>query len=90
MFNVNLETSDPAGKPLKVEWIIQPEQHTKLSAGEEEPVLPELTEPIVKGDEKHAEIKAPKEPGAYRVFAYVRNGGGVAVANVPFRVEAPK
>lgn len=86
VFAAELDCNDPAGQPLQVRWLIQPEQGTKLTAGAEEKILPELTSHILSGDLKHAEVTAPAEPGAYRLFAYVRNGSGAAVANVPFRV----
>lgn len=36
------------------------------------------------------EFRVPESGGAYRLFAYMRNGsGGAAVANVPFFVDAP-
>lgn len=85
-FAANLECADLSGQPLQVRWVIQPEQGTKLTAGAEEKTLPEFTSHILSGDLKHAEVSAPEEPGAYRLFAYVRNGSGAAVANVPFRV----
>ena len=89
-FTVALDAADPANKPLQVQWVVQPEQTVRLGDGAEEPVLPELPDVVVKGDETHAELRAPQKPGGYRVFAYVRNGSGAAVANVPFKVETPK
>lgn len=84
-----LEASDPAGKPLQVQWVVQPEQTHFLTAGAEENALKELADLVIAGDGQHAEIRTPKEPGAYRLFAYVRNGSGAAVANIPFYVSAP-
>ncbi|MEI9896452.1 MAG: glycoside hydrolase family 2 TIM barrel-domain containing protein [Chthoniobacter sp.] len=89
VINVDLEVSDPDKKPLQVQWLVQPEQDKKGTGGEEEPVLPELTEPILVGDATHAEVRLPKEPGAYRIFVYVRNGTGAAVGNLPVRVHPP-
>jgi len=87
-FKVNLTAKDPTGGTLKVRWVIQPEQ-TKLGiGGKEEPVLPELQSLILASDDQHCEIRAPKEDGGYRVFAYVRNEAGASVGNVPFQVRA--
>jgi hypothetical protein len=87
-FSADLEATDPAGQPLQVRWVVQPEQTNRLSGGIEEPVLPELTDIIVRSDTAHAEVRAPEQPGGYRLFVYVRNSAGAAVANVPFRVAS--
>ena len=84
---VNLETSDPAGRPVKVRWVVQPEQNKTGVGGQEEPVLPELQAAIVSSDAQHCDINAPKNEGGYRVFAYANNGVGSSVANVPFHVH---
>ncbi len=90
VFSVDLEAADPSGRPLQVRWVVQPEQTKKLTAGAEEQPLPELTDSIVRGDGRSAEVRAPQAPGGYRLFAYVRNGVGAAVANVPFQVGGSK
>ena len=88
MLKAELEMSDPAGKPLQVRWVVQPEQTHKLTAGAEENMLPELTNNVTASDLHHAEVRVPAKPGGYRLFAYVRNGVGAAVANVPFYVSS--
>ena len=90
VLKAELEMSDPAGKPLQVRWVIQPEQTHKLTAGAEEGTLPEFTKDISTNDPHHAEVRVPAKPGGYRLFAYVRNGFGAAVANVPFYVTPPR
>ena len=85
-FTAELEAADPGGQPLQVRWVVQPEQANKLSAGAEEGKLPELTFMILQSDTNHAEIRAPEQAGGYRLFAYISNGAGAAVANVPFQV----
>ena len=85
ILQAELKASDPAGKPLAVRWVVQPEQPHQLSGGAEETTLPEYTNGIT-GDLHHAQVHVPAKPGAYRLFAYVRNGAGAAVANLPFLV----
>jgi len=85
-FCADLDAADPQGRPVQVRWVVQPEQLKKLTAGAEEQVLPELTDAVVRSDIRHGELRAPQQPGGYRLFAYVRNGAGAAVANVPFHV----
>lgn len=84
---VSLTATDPAARPFKVRWVVQPEQTKTGIGGQEEPVLPELQSAIVNSDAQHCEIVAPKNEGGYRVFAYVNNGVGSSVANVPFHVH---
>lgn len=86
VFSADLAASDPQSRPLQVRWVIQPEQPKRLTAGAEEQTLPELTNIVIQSDVRSAELRAPQQPGGYRLFAYVRNGVGAAVANVPFRV----
>lgn len=90
VFSAELEAADPSGRPLQVRWVVQPEQTKKLTAGAEEQTLPELTDSILRSDGRSAEVRAPQAPGGYRLFAYVRNGVGAAVANVPFHVVSGK
>jgi hypothetical protein len=89
-FSADLAATDPAGRPLQVRWVVQPEQPKKLTAGAEEQTLPEWTDLILRSDLRSAEVRAPQTPGGYRLFAYVRNGVGAAVANVPFHVGPAK
>ena len=85
---IRLVATDPAQQPLRVRWIVQPEQTRTLTAGREEPLLPEILSAIIRGDESGCEIAAPREPGGYRVFAYVHNAAGASVGNIPFHVAS--
>jgi hypothetical protein len=86
--NASLTASDPDGDALKVKWVLQREAHVLGVGGDAEEELPTFPDAIVKADEKQAEVKLPKTPGGYRLFAYVYDGqGGAAVANVPLRVK---
>lgn len=86
---IRLAVINPAPEPLRVRWVVQPEQTKTLSAGREEQLLPELQSAIVQGDEHGCEISAASLNGGYRVFAYVHNAAGASVGNVPFHVSAP-
>lgn len=89
-FTAELEASDPDGRALEVRWVVQPEQPKKLTAGAEEESLPELSDIVLRNDNRSAELRTPLKPGGYRLFVYVRNGIGAAVANVPFFVASGK
>lgn len=84
---VRLTAADANQKPLRVRWVVQPEQTKTLSAGREEQQLPEIPAAIVRSDNHGCEIVAPRNAGGYRVFAYVHNAAGAAVANLPFHVS---
>ena len=84
---IRLTATDPASRPLRVRWIVQPEQTKTLTAGKEEQLLPELQSAIKSSDANGCEIIAPRSAGAYRVFAYVHNETGASVGNIPFRVS---
>jgi hypothetical protein len=83
---IKLSANDPAQNPLRVRWIVQPEQTKTLTAGKEESLLPEIQSAIIRSDASGCEISAPTEPGGYRIFAYVHNASGASVGNIPFHV----
>ncbi len=85
---IKLTANDPAQQPLRVRWIVQPEQTKTLTAGREESLLPEIQSAIIRSDASGCEIAAPSEPGGYRVFAYVHNAAGASVGNIPFHVAS--
>jgi hypothetical protein len=83
----DLKTSDPEGDPIKVSWLLTSES-VYGTGGDHEAPLKKLPEAIVQSDEKHAEVKLPKEAGIYRLYAFVRDDHGhCAVANVPILVK---
>jgi hypothetical protein len=86
--SADLDAAEPDNQPLQVRWVVQPEQPNKSTGGAEEPALPELTSGIIQCDTAHAQVRTPEQPGGYRLFAYVRNSAGAAVANVPFCVRS--
>lgn len=86
ILKIRLSATNPGNCPLRVRWVVQPEQMKTLTAGREEELLPELPGAILRGDVQGCEIAVPEAPGAYRVFAYVYNDAGASVGNVPFLV----
>lgn len=88
-FKVQVQASDPAGRPIQLRWVVQPEQTKTGTGGQEEPILPELPGAIVSSDAQQCVLSAPHDVGGYRVFAYASNGAGASVANVPFHVHLP-
>lgn len=84
----SLETTDPDGDPLKVEWVVQAEPESASLGGDNQIAPPTLTEAIVKSDAHGVDVRAPKDPGPYRIYAFIRdNQGNGAVASLPFLVK---
>ena len=85
------EAADPEGGPLTVRWEVRSESRDRKEGGDRESEPPAHPECFVETKGLDAVFKAPTQPGAYRIFAYVYDGkGGAATANVPFAVKAPK
>ena len=85
-----LSARDPDGDALKYRWEIMRESATTKTGGDKEQV-PETMHGLIQ-DPTGAQVnlKAPAEPGAYRLFAYVYDGRGKAGhANIPFLVREP-
>ncbi len=78
-----LAASDPQHDPLSVQWVLQADPATYRTGGGAEDKPPFYPEDILVGTATAATVKLPAAPGAYRLYAYVRNThGGAAVANV--------
>lgn len=70
-----VQAKDPEGDPLTVRYELRRENNQWLTD-------------LAGAVGKPFTLAAPKEPGAYRLFVYVRDGkGGAATANVPFQVK---
>lgn len=73
---------------VSIELSLYPESQTKKMGGDQQKSLKEIPMQIVSHESNHFTFIAPKEKGAYRVFAYTRTAHGhCSVANVPFLVE---
>lgn len=85
-----VQTKDPEGKPLRVQWLLQGETVERLTAGRDEKAPPTYHGAILQSDKNAATVKMPTKGGGYRLFVYVYDdAGGAAVANIPLYVEAP-
>ena len=87
-YEAGVEASDPDGDSLRYGWEVMHESETTKTGGDLEEVprsLPGLVDAASPGK---AVLKAPTEPGAYRLFVYVHDGNGHAAhANIPFLVS---
>lgn len=86
-FSATVSVHDPDGDPLAVEWKVVGESTDRRTGGDAEQAPPTIPGRVVSSDGLTAEIIAPEEPGAYRLFVFVRDGTGRAgTANLPFLV----
>ena len=80
-------TSDPEGDVLNYHWTVRPEA-TAVGHGGDDEVEPEpIPGLFASADGAQVNLKAPPEPGAYRLFVNIIDGqGSAAHANIPFLV----
>jgi hypothetical protein len=87
LYDVVLEAGDHEGGELSYEWVVMEESRAKEIGGDRE-IVPAVMPGLVAAPRTETQLRAPQKPGAYRLFAYVRDAQGkVAHANLPFKVE---
>jgi hypothetical protein len=75
-------------KEVTIDLRLYPESQTKKMGGDQQKSLEEIPLEIVSQELNQFTFIAPKETGAYRVFAYTQTEHGrCSVANIPFLVE---
>ena len=88
LYKARVKARDPDGDKLKYHWEIMAESKATQEGGDKEE-MPESFDSLINdtsGDK--VVLAAPAQPGAYRLFVYVRDGQGHAGhANIPVRVE---
>lgn len=89
-----LQASDPEGSSLTIRWQVMQEVQARSHGGHFE-AGPDMLEAefgstTSDGDVHEVSLKAPVQPGEYRLYAWAQDGeGGVATANFPFLVAVP-
>ncbi|MEE2938946.1 MAG: glycoside hydrolase family 2 TIM barrel-domain containing protein [Planctomycetota bacterium] len=87
IIEATLEAADVDSDELRVDWVLRSASPGNGSWGAREDSLEEFPEAILAGKRARAKVRLPQRPGAYRLFAYVRDSeGNGAVHNVPLRV----
>ncbi len=83
-----LKAVDPENDPMTVVWEMHAETVVHGTGGDAEPPTKNLPDNITSSDLSGAVLKAPTEPGVYRVYAFLHdNHDGGAVANTTFLVS---
>ncbi|MEJ2383678.1 MAG: glycoside hydrolase family 2 TIM barrel-domain containing protein [Xanthomonadales bacterium] len=87
-YTAQVSASDPEGDELTFRWEVMRESQATQTGGDKEAIPETLDDAIVAVTGQKATVRAPAEPGAYRLFMYVYDGNGSAGhANIPFRVR---
>ncbi len=85
---VTAAITDPEGGPLRARWALRQESGEYLTGGDFRPVLPDIEGAVIEGGVDGADVRMPREPGAYRLFLYAYDeAGNAATANLPLRVK---
>ena len=75
-------------EPLSYTWNILEESKAQSSGGDFETSLRNLSGLVTQTSSGEAQVKAPSNPGAYRLYVYAfDNKGHAAYANIPFYVS---
>ncbi|HEX5789149.1 MAG TPA: hypothetical protein VFY03_13280 [Woeseiaceae bacterium] len=82
-----VDASDPDADSLDFEWLVMRESTATSTGGDPEAVPEAFPGLVTDTGNGSAAVTAPAEPGAYRLFVYVRDGeGNAGHANLPFQV----
>lgn len=87
-YSAKLIARDDDQDPLTYHWVLMEESKATSTGGDFEEKPREFTAEITNPHAGKITLRAPTEPGAYRLFAYAFDGKGAAAhANIPFYVE---
>lgn len=88
VFLATVDTADTEHDGLTYEWQVVAESTDRKSGGAPEAAPPVISGCIVGPSADRIAIRTPDQPGAYRLFIYVRDGhGGGCTENVAFFVQ---
>lgn len=79
------ESKNP--RSYRIEWKLLAESDDKKAGGDMENEAAEITGFIKKVKDFELQFKAPRQPGAYRLFVTIHYKNKVAYANLPFLVK---
>jgi len=87
-YGASLDAVDPNGDDLIYQWEVMRESDAVQQGGDPEVVPEKILGRVEMLDDGRITLTAPDDPGAYRLFAHVYDGSGLAGhANIPFLVE---
>lgn len=87
-YTARVAVFDYEADPLSYRWSVKPESNASQSGGDFEHSLRDLAGLIEDPTAAEVLLRAPAQPGAYRLFVYAYDGQGHAAhANIPFYVN---
>jgi hypothetical protein len=90
IYPAKVQATDDNQYPLTYSWNVMEESADLKTGGDFEARPKNLPGSIYDSRGSEVTVKAPSEPGAYRLFAYVFDGKGQAAhVNIPFYVDPP-
>lgn len=85
-----VDTTDPDGDDLAIEWRLMPESTVKSAGGDHEQSIDPIDIAVEPDGPNRARLTLPTRPGNYRIFVTVRDGHNHAgYANIPVRIVEP-
>ena len=86
-YGASVQSADPEDDALRFEWRLMRESQATQAGGDAEEIPETLNDFVTGPQAEQTKLRAPPQPGAYRLYLYVGDGhGGVAHANLPFLV----
>lgn len=86
-YAATVQSADPEQDALRFQWRLMRESQATQAGGDAEEIPEALKGFLTAPQAGETELRAPSQPGAYRLFVYVGDGqGGVGHANLPFLV----
>lgn len=87
-YPASVAARDADGDSLIFDWLVMEESTATQTGGDVEEIPPRREGLIARPDLAEIRLRAPDEPGAYRLFVYAGDGQGAAAhANIPFFVD---
>ena len=89
-YAAKIRATDPEINSLTYSWEVMKESRERKIGGDVESVPEQVKTEITDPQKSDITLKAPQEPGAYRLYVYALDGKGhAAYANIPFYVSSP-
>lgn len=88
-FHASVPVENEPEDQVRVVWVVRGESTDRKSGGDAEEGTPDIPGLIMDATETTATVRAPSEPGAYRLYVYIYDDrGGAGTANLPFLVTS--